>query len=110
MPNLKIFVEEAVWTKEVDGLEALLPALRDILCRELEVDASICQFAIIPFRGMNDQAQISVEIQLLQKVERTRDLILSVCNMLRAAITGISQHRVAIRVLNLDPVASISLR
>jgi len=110
LPLLKIYVDEAMGPEQTDRLAAALPALRELVCRELKVDASICQFSIITVRGLSDQAQLTVEIQLLPKSERSRDLLLDVCGRVREALLEATQERAAIRVNTVDPVTYITMR
>jgi len=110
LPLLKIYVDEAVGTEPQAKLVEALPALRELLCRELKVDASLCQFSIVSIRGLRDQARVSVEIQLLPKPERARDALISVCGQVREFLLNVSQERAAIRVSMLDPVTYIALR
>jgi hypothetical protein len=52
MPNVKIYVEEAVYSASAKDLVAALPALRDLLCAEMKVGHSACQFAVMPVLGL----------------------------------------------------------
>jgi len=110
LPNLKIYVEEAVWAEQTDRLLAALPPLREMLCREFSVDSSLCQLAILPVRGLPDQAQVSVEIQILPKPDRTRELIWSVCSQLRSQLKEVTGTLTAVRATALDPATYIALR
>lgn len=110
MPNLKIHVEEIVWAKQADHLVAALPSLRETLCRELKVDVPLCHLTVIPVRGLSDQTPISIEIQMLPKPDRTRDLILSVCGQLRDTVAEATSEKAAVRVVTLDPATYVTLR
>jgi len=110
LPNLKIYIEEAVWAKQAEPLLAALPPMREMLCREFSVDSSFCQLAILPVRGLPDQAQVSVEIQILPKPDRTRDLILSVCSQSQDQLNEVTGTLTAVRATALDPATYIALR
>lgn len=110
MPNLKIYVEEIVWTEHEDRMAATLPRLRDILCRDLQVDLSLCQLVIVPVRGLDDQAQVSAEIQILPKTERTRDVIVKVCSKLKEQLAEASKGKVSVRATMIDPESYLAIR
>jgi len=110
LPLLKIYVDENVGAEPRAKLSAALPALRELLCRELKVDASLCQFSIITVQGLRDQAQLSIEMQLLPKPERDREALLPVCDQVRQALLDVTQERAAVRVSMLDPETYIAVR
>lgn len=110
MPNLKMFVGEAVDDASRARLHAELPRIRDLLCKLLLVDISLAQFAIVPVLGIVDQAQIAIEIQLMPKAERTREHIRSMCEMLRGEVQKVVDVKVAIRVMTVDPAAYLVVR
>ncbi|MFC0218906.1 hypothetical protein ACFFJ7_10940 [Pseudochelatococcus lubricantis] len=110
MPLLTIHVDQTIETERKERLTETLPSVRDLLCREFNVDASFCQLAVIEARGLADQARIAVEIRLLPKPERTRDLIISACEKLRGILLEATGERAAIRAFTLDPDAYIVLR
>lgn len=110
MPLLKIYVDESVETDKKSKLIVFLPSLRDQLCKTLNVESQACQFSIIAVHGLPDQAQLSVEISLLPKADRTRAFILSVCNQIRDVLQEKFQEKVAVRVVQLDPETYVVLR
>lgn len=103
MPNLKIFVDEAVGSEAKARLHAALPSLRELMCRRLEVEFALAQFVLVPVLGLPDQAQLAVEMQVLPKPKRTRDQLASVCEALREALRGLVATNIAVRVTTVDP-------
>lgn len=110
MPNLKIFVDEAVGADAKERLHAALPALRDMMCRELHVDIPLAQFVLVPVLGLPDQAQFAVEMQILPKAERTRDHLVRTCEALREALRAVADVRIAVRVTTVDPANYLVIR
>jgi hypothetical protein len=110
MPNLKIFVDEAIGIQAKARLHAALPALRDLLCRELEVDLALAQFALVPVLGLSDQAMLAVEIQILPKPQRTRENLMATCQLLRETLRAIVDVKTAIRVTTVDPANYLVVR
>ena len=110
MPNLKIFVDEAIGTEAKGRLLAALPSLRDMLCRELNVDVPLAQFALVPVLGLGDQARLAVEMQILPKPERTREHLVSTCEALRQALLAVVNVKTAIRVTTVDPANYLVIR
>lgn len=110
MPNLKMFVGDAVDGASRAKLHADLPRIRDLLCKTLLVDIPLAQFAIVPVLGLADQAQIAIEIQILPKAERTREQILTMCEMLRNEVQRSVDVKVAIRVTTVDPADYVVFR
>mgnify|MGYP000075281319 CR=1 FL=1 len=77
MPNVKIFVEEALFASKSGALrDALLP-LRDMLCKGFKVDVAACQFAVTPVMAMPDLPLVNVEMHILPRADRTRDAVRS---------------------------------
>lgn len=110
MPNLKIFVDEAVGSDVKSRLHAALPALRDLMCRELHVDIPLAQFVLVPVLGIPDQAQFAVEMQILPKAERTREHLVRTCGALQEALRAIADVKIAIRVTTVDPANYLVIR
>lgn len=110
MPNLKIFVDESIGAEGKSRLLGALPAMREFLCRELEVDPSLAQLAIVPVFGLSDQALLAVEIQILPKPQRTREHLHSTCETLRDTLRALVDVKTAIRVTIVDPANYIVMR
>ncbi|MBN9016492.1 MAG: hypothetical protein J0H11_03680 [Rhizobiales bacterium] len=110
MPNLKIYVDEAVWAERSQQLGAALTPVRNMLCKEFNVDVSLCHLAIVPVQGLSDQASVSAEIQILPRPERTNDLIRSACEKLRDLLDQATERRSSVRATALDPATYIALR
>lgn len=110
MPNVKIFVDEAIYPGCRDALGEALGPMRQLLCRELKVDVAACQFAVMPVLAMGDLPRVNVEMQLLPQPERTRDRVMSVCTALRDLIGQATDRHAAIRVSFLDPDTYVALK
>ena len=110
MPNVKIHVDDAVWSERSGDILASLLPIRNMLCTDYKVDASYCQFAVFPVHGPEDQTQVSIEIQILPKPERTSELIKDSSLRLQAMLTEASGVHTAVRATQLDPVTYLALR
>lgn len=110
MPNLKIFADETIGTEAMDRLHAALPALRDLMCDRLDVALPFAQFVLVSVRGLDDQALLAVEIQVLPKPERTREHLLASCAALREALRTVIDVKTAVRVTTVDPANYLVVR
>jgi hypothetical protein len=110
MPNLKIFVDDTLYPDCRDAMVEALGPIRDMLCRDLQVDVPACQFAVMPVIAMPDLPRVNVEMAILPKPERTRDVILSVCGKLRAMVEHATNTHVAVRVTALDPETYVAIK
>lgn len=110
MPNVKIYVDDALYPDCRERLLHGLGPIRDMLCRDLMVDVPACQFAIIPVCAMPDLPRVNVEMQIMPKLERSREVVLAVCANLRHMVQAATQTHVAIRVTTLDPETYIALK
>ena len=110
MPNIKIYVDEAIYPTCRDRLAAALGPSVDMLCRELTVDRSACQIAVMPVLALPDLPPVNVEMQIMPRPDRTREALLDVCAKLRDMIGAATGTHVAIRVTLLDPETYIALK
>lgn len=110
MPNVKIFVDDTLYPGCRERLAASLGPIRDMLCHDLKVDVPACQFAVMPVCAMPDLPRVNVEMQILPRPERTREVVLSVCGKLRAMVEAATAAHVAVRVTALDPETYIALK
>ncbi len=110
MPNVKIFVDERVWPEVREGISALLPGLRDMLCSALSVDLAACQFAVIPVLALPDQPRINAELHILPRPERTPEAVRGAAQAVRDRIGGATGQHVAVRIATLDPVTYVALK
>ena len=110
MPNVKIYVDDALYPDCREKLANALGPIRDMLCRDLMVEVPACQFAVIPVCAMPDLPRVNVEIQIMPKSERTRHVVLAVCANLRDMVQAATDTHVAIRVMALDPETYIALK
>ncbi|MGO4852801.1 hypothetical protein [Phaeovulum sp. W22_SRMD_FR3] len=110
MPNLKIYVDETIYPTLRTALVDALPPLRDVLCSGLKVPVSACQFAVIPVLAMPDLPGINMEIQILQRAERTSAVLTELCVRLRATLEGATGAHVAVRMGTIDPETYVTLK
>lgn len=110
MPNMKIFVDETLYTNVREQLAKTLGPLREMLCHDLSVDVSACQFAVLPVYAMQDLPRVNVELSIMPRAERTRDLLMSVCAKLREMVGDATGTHVAVRLTSLDPHNYIALK
>lgn len=110
MPNVKIYVDDTLLPSCRDRLVGSLGRIRENLCKDLVVDCAACQFAVISVAALPDLPRVNVEIQLMPRPERTRDLLVSVCAMLREIIGDAAGTHVAVRMTALDPQTYIALK
>ncbi|MBP1847581.1 hypothetical protein J2046_005865 [Rhizobium petrolearium] len=110
MPNMKIYVDETLPEASVTSLKSALLPIREMLCVELKVDTSGCQFAVLRVAGLSDQPQVNVELMILPKPDRTQETIRDVCRKLREMVAEASGLRVAVRAAALDPQTYIALK
>lgn len=110
MPNVKVYVDEAVYPDCRASLAAALGPIRDMLCDALQVAAPACQFAVIPVLAMPDLPTVNVEMLILPRPERNRTAILAVCEKLRDMVTAATGSKASIRVTILDPETYIALK
>lgn len=110
MPNLKIFVDETLYPGCKPALAAALVPIRAMLCKELQVEVPACQFAVMPVGAMPDLPRVNIEMAILPRPDRTRELLLSVCGKLRDMVEDATRTHVAVRVTALDPETYIALK
>jgi hypothetical protein len=110
MPNVKIFVDETIYPACRKPLADALNPLRDMLCDRLKVDVPACQFAVLPVQAMADLPRVNVEMQILPRPERTREVVLEVCRKVREMVGAATSSHVAVRVVSLDPDTYIALK
>ncbi len=110
MPNVKIYVDEAIYPTCRDRLAAALGPVLDMLCHDLTVERPACQMAVMPVLAMPDLPPVSVEMQIMPHPERTRAALLVICAKLRELVGAATGTHVAIRVTTLNPETYIALK
>lgn len=110
MPNLKIFVDDTLYPDCRAALAEALGPIRDMLCRDLHVDVPACQFAVVPVGAMPDLPRVNVEMAILPRPERTREVLMVVSARLRDMVGAATKAHVAVRVTALDPETYIALK
>ena len=110
MPNMKIFVDEAVFDDRKEALRAALVPLRESLCAELTVQPEACQIAVIPVMGIEGQAVANMELHYIARPERTPDQIRAACAVFHALIEGALGAAPEVRAAPLDPETYLALK
>lgn len=110
VPNVKIYVDDVLFSVCRDRLANALGAIRDMLCRELTVEVPACQFAVMPVLAMPDLPRVNVEMHIMPKPDRSREKVLAVAATLRQMVQDTTGTHVAIRVMALDPETYIALK
>lgn len=110
MPNVKIFVEQALYADRNGALKDALLPIRSLLCDGFKVDIAACQFAVQPVMAMPDLPLVNVEMQILPRPDRTRDAVLAVCQSVRGLVEAATGTHTAIRVSFLDAATYIALK
>ena len=110
MPNVKIFVDDTLYPAIRENLVQSLGPIRDMLCKDLAVPVPACQFAVMPVAAMPDLPRVNVEMAILPRPERTRELLLELCTKLRETVEVATRTHDAVRVTALDPETYIALK
>lgn len=110
MPNVKIYVDEVIYPACRDRLRAALGPILDMLCRDLAVDRTACQLAVMPVLAMPDLPPVNVEMQIMPHPDRTRAALQAVGAKLRDMVGAATGTHVAIRLTTLDPGTYIALK
>lgn len=110
MPNVKFYVDERELPPLRDSLSALLPELRSIVCESLSVTPAACQLAVIGVSGLEDQASINTELQIMPRPERTPEVLQQLARRLRDRLSGATGLSVAVRMSSLDPETYVALK
>jgi len=110
MPNLKIYVDQTLFSDMETALREALGPMRAMLCDRLKVDIPACQFAVLPVMAMADLPRVNAEVLILPKPERSREVVLAVAETLRDMLTRATGTHVAVRIGHLDPETYIALK
>ncbi|WP_172331738.1 hypothetical protein [Mangrovicoccus sp. HB161399] len=111
MPNVKLLVEDSLWSDRGEAIRACLLPMREMLCAELDVPVAACQIAAIPFAGIPDQPQVNLELLILPRPDRTREKLTALGEKLRshyASATGGAP--MAVRFAELVPETYVALK
>jgi hypothetical protein len=110
MPLVKIHVEHALWQERREEIAGTLKPIRAMLCETFKVETTLCQLAVIPVWGVDDQAPVAAELQILPKADRTTEVIRSACSQLRDMLSGAAGSKVVIRSTQLNPETYLALK
>lgn len=110
MPNVKIYIDEVIYPPCRDRLSAALGPILDMLCHDLAVDRPACQMAVLPVMATPGLPPVNVEIAIMPRPERSRAVLLALCEKLREMAGAATGAHVAIRVTTLDPETYIALK
>lgn len=97
MPNVKLYVDDAVLSDKADAADALLVAIRGFLCDALGVTQDACHIVILGVRPLAGQTPANLELVLLRRQDRTRDLMASICARLRDLVADRMGCNAAVR-------------
>ena len=103
MPNVKLYVDEGVLRGVGDRLDPALTGLRDFLCRSFGVTEDICHIVVLGVRSAPGQTPVNIELAILQKRDRPREVVDASCAELQSLAAGLFGTRVAIRCSLMDP-------
>ena len=108
MPNIKIFVDEAKY--EAARGEALMQALRRLVCAELSVPPAACQLAILPVQALADQPQVNAELAILRHPDRGVAVLQGLAQKVQDLVAADLGLSVAVRITSLDPAHYLALK
>lgn len=110
MPNVKIYVEHALLERRETALAASLEPLRALLCARLAVPAPACQLAVLGVCGLPDQPAANLEMLILPRPERTREMITALGQEVQVLIGAALETPVAFRAAMLDAQTYVALK
>lgn len=110
MPNVKLYIDTGLGIEKLSAAQAALPRLRELLCRELNVDQNACHLAVVPVHALQDQPMINAEMLILPRPERTRERLTEICAMVQSFLTDTIGHKTAVRSSMLDAATYIALK
>ena len=110
MPLTRIYADRTLGPEVVERLSRSLPSIRDLLCRRLDVDTSIAHISIVEAIGAPGQVQLAVEIRILPKPGRSRDMLVATCEELRTVLETLTGARPTVRITTADPTTYLVLR
>lgn len=107
MPLVKLYADSP---DRAGRVAAVLPELRDLLCAELSTEPAVCHLVVIPALGLTDQPPVAVEMWVLPKPGRTRDVMLKAATRARDLLVREIGGPVSVRTTLLDPERYMALR
>ncbi|MCV9999290.1 hypothetical protein OE766_13625 [Pararhizobium sp. YC-54] len=110
MPNVKIYVDQALPAEAHEALATALVSVRALLAQALGVGPEAFQFAMLTVYAMDDLPPVNVEISILPTPGRTREKIKGVGEDLQRLLSAAAAARVAVRIGLLDPQSYLALK
>ncbi len=110
MPNVKVHVDETVFNHKRTALKAMLPKLRDAIMAAFSAPQSVCHLTILPCIGLNDQADILVDLHYLAMPDRTPELATATAESVRQLFIDELGHKPDVRMISLAPEIYAALR
>lgn len=110
MPNVKLYVDEGMLRDRPEAIEALLPLARDLICAGLGVTVEACHIVVLGVRSPPGQTLVNIELCLLHKPGRTRDVMERFCGELRDLAARALGAPAAIRCSLAEPESYIVIR
>ena len=110
MPNVKIFVDEPIWTEQRAALSGSLAEVRSVICHRLGATADLCHVMLVPTVGLPDQAGVYVDMNFRSKPDRTREKIMATCEGIGAVLREVVGGAVRVRATaqNMDASYAVS--
>jgi hypothetical protein len=110
MPNVKIFVDEPIWTEQRAALSGSLAEVRSVICQRLDATTDLCHVMLVPAVGLPDQAGVYVDINFRPKLDRTREKVMATCEGIEAVLRKAAKGAVRVRATaqNTDATYAVS--
>jgi hypothetical protein len=110
MPNVKIFVDEPIWTGQRAALSGSLAEVRSVICQRLGATTDLCHVMLVPAVGLSDQAGVYVDMNFRPKPDRTREKIMATCEGIEAVLREVVGGAVRVRAAaqNMDASYAVS--
>jgi hypothetical protein len=79
MPAIRIYLDKSLESTVPRLIEEAFPKMREAGCRLFGVAPAICKITIVPSYFDVDIPQANVEVNFLDKPERTKEIIRTLC-------------------------------
>ncbi|QDC10616.1 hypothetical protein FHY55_15850 [Oceanicola sp. D3] len=110
MPNVKVHVTETVLKDKRAALVAMLPDLRETIMAAFSAPQSVCHLTILPCIGLEDQADILVDVHYLAMPDRTAELASAAGDTIRQLFIDATGQRPDVRLVSLAAEDYVALR
>lgn len=103
MPTIRIYLAKPLEEKIPELIAGAFPKMREAACRLFGVAPDICKISIVPVYCDVDIAQANVEVNFLDKPERTKEIIRTLCTELHEILGPFLGFRPAVGAAIRDP-------